>query len=133
VTEPENDHIGNVVQSLEQLLRARPERRGLDSDTVLALDIVTHALVFTGVEDGLSLWREALWGRKLPEQARAAVVRMLEYVMNAAARGEMSAIRDICDCLQRVVGQDVFRGSVPRIGGIRMVSQNPNRATEMPM
>jgi hypothetical protein len=126
VTEPENDHIGHVVQSLEQLLRARPEHRELDPDTVHALDIVTHALEFTGAEDGLSLWREALWGRKLPEQGRAAVVRMLEYVMSAAARGEMSAIRDICGCLQRVVGQDVFRGPVPGIGGIRTVSQNPN-------
>jgi hypothetical protein len=133
VTHPENDHIGHVMRSLEQLLRARPVRGELDRDTVFALDVVTHALEFTHAEDGLSLWREVLWGRRLPEPVRVAIVEMLEYVMSAAARGETSAIRDICDCLHRVVGQDVFGGSVPRIGGIRKISQNAGRPNGMSM
>ena len=127
MTDPENGRVALVVRSVERLLRDRPESGALDPDTVFALDIVTHALEFTRTTDGLPLWREALWGRRLPEQARVAVIRMLDYVMSAAARGETGAIRDICDCLNRVVGSDVFGGSVPHIGGIRRSSLNAGR------
>ena len=48
-----------------------PPRGGrLDRETVEALDVVTHALVFVGHPHGLDLWRDALWGRRLSAGAR---------------------------------------------------------------
>jgi len=118
VTYAQTSHIEHVVHSVEQRLRDRPEQGSLDADTVLALDIVTHAIEFTGVAGGLGLWREALWGRTLQEDARVAVVRMLEHVLRAAERGETNSITNICDCLQQVVRHDVF-GANAHIGGFR--------------
>lgn len=118
-------HIEHVVRSVKEQLRDRPDHGVLNSDTVLALDIVTHALEFTTAHDGFFLWREALWGRTLHEEAQVSLVRMLEHVLSAAERGEMSAITDICDCLQPVISPDVFRGSNAHIGGRRDRNRSP--------
>jgi len=126
VTDLESDRIRHIVLRLDRLIHVRPECGRLDSETAQALDIVTHALELTGVEQGLSLWREALWGRKLSEKARIAVVRLLEHVMNAAAEGDTAAIDDICGCLRRVVDRDAFVGSLQRIGGVGKHSAEPS-------
>lgn len=110
------EHIERVTRSVEQRIQERPDRGVLDAETVLALDIVMHALVFTEAEGGHSLWREALWQRALSERARAAVVLMLEHLMSAAARGEMGAVTEICNCLRAVVEPDVFRADQTRTG-----------------
>ncbi len=117
------DHIKHIVNSLETRLREAPASGRLDAETVLALDIVTHALEFTHSRDGLFLWREALWGHTLREDARLAVVKMLQHVLEAAERGDADAITDICDCLQQVVGHEVFGRSSNHIGGIRHSTQ----------
>jgi hypothetical protein len=119
----EKHGISDVMRWLERLVRDRPESGKLDPDTALAFDIVTHALEFTGIEDGLSLWREMLWRRTLPEQARVAVVRLLEYVISAAARGEMDVIDEICGCLRGIVDGSGFAAPARHMGGnLRMAA-----------
>ncbi len=102
------EHIEYVVRSIERRIRERPDFGVLDSQTVLALDVVMHALQYTHAKDGLLLWREALWRRTLSPQARSAIVEMMEYLMTAAANGEISAVTGICNCLQAVVDPHVF-------------------------
>jgi hypothetical protein len=104
-------HIDHVLRSVEQLLALRPERGELDRETILALDIVTHALEFTRVEGALSLWREALWGRRLPAQVRIAIIQLLHYLMSAAVSGDMGSITEVCGCLHKVIEPDVFKRS----------------------
>lgn len=113
----EKHRITDVIRWLERLVQVRPRTGKLDSDTALAFDIVTHALEFTGTENGLFLWREVLWRRTLPEQARLAVVQLLEYVISAAARGEMDVVDEICGCLRSVVDGSRFAAADRHIGG----------------
>jgi hypothetical protein len=113
------DHVEHVVKSVEHLVRNRPEGVALDHDTVLAFDVLTHALTFVGANQALETWRQAMWQRSVTDSAHAAIVAMLEYIMAAAARGEIEVVTKICDCLRDVVSPDVFgaRTEVPTAGG----------------
>jgi len=106
-------HIEHVVSSIESLVRNRREGAALDHDTVLAFDVLTHALTFVGAERALETWREAMWRRRVTDEARAAMIALLEYIMAAVARGEIEAVVKICDCLRDVVSPDVFGGRIP--------------------
>jgi hypothetical protein len=100
----ESSHrLQHLLAAIEQRLRERPEGGVLDPETVLALDIVHHALLFNDTADGLALWREALWGRRLAAAARDAVQHMLESMFAARDRGETDAAARICNCLQVVM------------------------------
>jgi hypothetical protein len=125
----ETHSISELMRWLEHLVRVRPETGKLDADTALAFDIVTHALEFTGTEDGLSLWREVLWRRTIPEPARVAVVRLLEHVISAAARGEMDVIDEICRCLRGIADGTGFAAAIRHmVGGLRMAAETePSR------
>jgi hypothetical protein len=103
VTHPVDREISDVVQEVESHIRRPAAAGALDRETVEALDVVTHALVFVRHPFGLELWREALWGRQLPDEARDAVVRMLEYLNDAVAQGRTQEVSRICDCLHLVV------------------------------
>ncbi|MEO7084735.1 MAG: hypothetical protein ABI442_04700 [Gemmatimonadaceae bacterium] len=112
----EYEHIAHVVRSVEQRIRSRPSDGVLDAETVLAYDIVTHALEFTGAPNALALWRETLLRREFPHDVRAAVTQLMEYLMAAVARGEMGAVTKICDCLGEVVDPYVFRAHSHKAG-----------------
>jgi hypothetical protein len=117
VTSSAHGHIEHVVRSVEHLVRDRPVVGAFDDETVLAFDVLMHALTFTHATNALDSWRAALWQRQVSDSARAAMVTMLEYIMAAAARGEMAAVLDICDCLRDVVNPDVFTGRRPAHAG----------------
>jgi hypothetical protein len=106
-------HIEHVVNSVEHLVRNRPEGGALDHNTVLAFDVLTHALTFVGANHALETWREAMWQRRVTDGAHAAMVALLEYIMAAVARGEIEVVVKICDCLRDVVSPDVFGGRTP--------------------
>jgi hypothetical protein len=109
MTPPGNRAIADLVQALERRLQ-RPATAGvLDRETVEALDVVNHALDFVRHPRGLDLWREALWERRLPEEARQAVVRMLEYLADALAQGKREEVSRICDCLHVIVREGLVR------------------------
>lgn len=108
----------SITQALEHQLSVRPTQGSFDPNVVLALDIVRHALEFSHTPDALALWREALWHRRLRPEARVAVLEMLEYALEAAARGELTAITNICDCLQQILSDGVFDSSA-RVGGVQ--------------
>lgn len=99
MTVPQSRYIARIVDLIESRIRERPTAGLLDSETVDALDVVNHALSFTRHPRALELWREALWQRKLSDGTRQAVVEMFEYLHAAVARGETSAVAQICDCL----------------------------------
>jgi len=93
-------NIHQIVDQIERQISERPEEGTLPRAQVEALDVVYHALVFNHHPRGLALWREALWQRRLPEEARQAVVEMLKHVSGAVAHGEAQAASRICNCLQ---------------------------------
>lgn len=92
-------HIAGVVQNIEDRIKAHRKGAILQRDTVEAIDIVHHAVTFVGHPRALELWREALWERRLARGAKQAIIEMLEYLLEAVARGEFSAVSRICDCL----------------------------------
>jgi hypothetical protein len=92
--------IDAIVSTLEQRIREGSTEGILDPEAVEALDAVTHALCFVEEPEGLSLWREALWNRRLVGPAKQALASMLEYLNKAVARGENDAVSQICDCLE---------------------------------
>jgi hypothetical protein len=88
-----------VVTGLERQIAQRPDTGVLGRETVHALDVVYHALVFTKHPAGLRLWREALWNRRIDAEARGAVERMLGHLDAEVAAGNAGAVGAICDCL----------------------------------
>jgi hypothetical protein len=105
--------LQHVLSSVEARIRDRPDRGTLDPETVLALDIVQHALNFTHQPDALQLFREALWERTVADRTKAAVTRMMEHIVEATDRGEVDAASKICNCLETVTDPDIFRGGLP--------------------
>ncbi|HWU89463.1 MAG TPA: hypothetical protein VN253_19515 [Kofleriaceae bacterium] len=105
--------LQHVLSSVEQRIRNRPEQGVLDPETVLALDIVQHALSFTNHAEALSLFREALWRRQVTDGTRAAVRQMMKHIIEAMNRGEGDAASRICNCLHAVTDPDIFRGGLP--------------------
>ena len=105
-----HDHqIAEIISTIEHGIRKQPCAGLLDHETVEALDVIHHALVFVHHPRGNELWREALWHRRLSVETRQALTQMLEYLTEAVARGETQAVSQICDCLQVFVGSN--RGS----------------------
>lgn len=102
--------LRHVLLSVELRIRNRPNRGVLDPDTVLALDIVQHALSFTSHPEALELFREALWQRRLTDDVRTAMRQMMEHIIEATNRGEEDAASKICDCLEALADPEVFRG-----------------------
>ncbi len=75
----------------------------LPGDVVQAIDVVHHALEFTGDPRGLALWREAVYSGTIAPDARTAVREMLVYLNDAVLRGEGDHVSEICDCLEHVM------------------------------
>jgi len=92
--------IPAVVATLERNIACPHDTPVLARDTVQALDVVYHALVFTRHPAGLRLWREALWNQRLDLEARRAVERMLGHLDAEVATGNAGAIGAICNCLE---------------------------------
>jgi hypothetical protein len=106
-------HINNVVASIR--VRVEAPRRGekLDKDTVEAIDIVHHGLVFTRHARGMELWRSALWLRRVEPEAEESLRAMLVYLLAAVARGELQEVSKICDCLHEIMPpRDAFQPSM---------------------
>src|SRR5947209_3754858 len=97
-------HIAEVISKIEHDIRKQPRVGLLDHETVQALDVVHHALIFAHHPRGNELWREALWHRRFSVETREALTQMLEYLTEAVTRGETQAVSEICDCLQVFVG-----------------------------
>ena len=112
MNDAQRSQLQHVLSSVEQRIRGRISRGVLDSETVLALDIVQHALSFTNQADALLLFREALWERKVTDRTSAAIRQMMEHIIEAGNRGEEDAASSICNCLQAVTDPDIFRGGV---------------------
>jgi hypothetical protein len=110
MTTAQAEHVRAVARSVEERINDRPDYGVLDNETVSALDIVAHALTFAKPPDALTLWRDALWRRRLSETSRAALNELLTYIVGEAARGEMRTVSDICNCLEAVVDLDVRAG-----------------------
>ena len=105
--------VRHVLSSVEQRVRGRAAQGVLDSDTVLALDIIQHALTFTNQPDALLLFREALWERTVSDRTSAAIRQMMEYIVEATNHGEADAASSICNCLHAVTDPDIFEGGIP--------------------
>src|SRR6266849_334407 len=93
--------IAEVISTIEHGIRKQPCAGLLDHEAVVALDVVYHALVFVHPARGYELWH-----RRLSVETRQALSQMLEYLMEAVARGETEAVSQICDCLQVFVGSN---------------------------
>jgi hypothetical protein len=91
--------IPAVVAGLERQIACPRNAPVLARETVEALDVVYHALVFTRHRGGLRLWREALWNGRMDPEARQAVERMLCHLDVEVAAGNAGAIGAICNCL----------------------------------
>jgi hypothetical protein len=96
-------HINNVVASIRTRVEAPRRSEKLDKDTVEAIDIVHHGLVFTRHERGMELWRSALWQRRVEPEAEESLRAMLVYLLAAVARGELEEVSKICDCLHEIM------------------------------
>jgi hypothetical protein len=94
--------IPAVVADIERQIAQRPDAGVVGCETVHALDVIYHALVFTGHPAGLRLWREALWNRQIDPEARCAVERMMGHLDAEVASGNTEAVGTICDCLYRL-------------------------------
>lgn len=115
-TEPLESHLAEVIARIRVAL-CSPARDGLlPPDCVDAVDIVAHGLDFAGHPDGLSLWREALWGQRLVPEAVVAIEVLGEHVTAAAQRGEWAAITAICDCLDELLEPSLL--ATHHVGGI---------------
>ena len=106
------NHAERVARFVELQITAPSRSDVPDTQTVLAFDILTHALSYAKPEGSMVLWRTALWQRTLPEPARSAVVHMIEQVVSQHARGQINAAAEICNCLNAVIGPHI--GGVPR-------------------
>jgi hypothetical protein len=95
--------VARIVEELESQLRRTPTQGVLDRQAVEALDVVGHALAFTGHPRALVLWRDALWKQELGADARNAVTAMLGSMTKAAGEGRDDEISRICDCLHVVI------------------------------
>jgi hypothetical protein len=91
--------VPTVVANLERRIAHRPDAGVLGRETVHALDVIYHALVFTGHPAGLRLWREALWNGHIDAEAQRAVELMLGHLDAEVAAGNAGAVGAICDCL----------------------------------
>jgi hypothetical protein len=91
--------LGNTLALVERGIGDRPDHGLLPHDSVQALDVLYHALVFTGVSDALSTWRTALWERTLTDQGRTAVAGMLNYLNGEVQAGRDESVSGVCDCL----------------------------------
>lgn len=96
----DDSHFVEIVDRLERHISERPATGSIGPETVEALDVLNHALVFASHPRALELWREALWNGRLLNGARQAIVVMFEYLAEATARGESEEVSRICDCLQ---------------------------------
>lgn len=99
----QQSHINNVILSLRNRIEAPRSGEKLDKDSVEAIDIVHHALVFARHARGMELWRKALWEQKLDWEAERSTREMLEYLLAAVARGDLEEVSRICDCLHEVM------------------------------
>ena len=85
-SEQATSHSAYVVDMVNFLIQTRPEQGALNGDCVLAMDILMHALKFCNLPDGLTIWREALWQRRLPSPGRQAIVEMIDDIVAANDR-----------------------------------------------
>jgi hypothetical protein len=92
-------NIPAVIAGLEHEITQRSPRGELGRDATHALDVVYHALVFTGHPNGLRLWREALWNHHIDTEALRAIEQMLQHLDVEVAAGNADAISAVCDCL----------------------------------
>ena len=106
-------HINNVVTSIRARVEAPRTNEKLDKDTVEAIDIVHHGLVFSRHERGMELWRSALWRRRVEPEAEESLRAMLVYLLAAVARGDLQEVSRICDCLHEIMPpQEAFQPSI---------------------
>jgi len=105
--------VGELVGSIERVIRERPRQGALGPQAVLAMDALMHALIFSAEPRALELWREALWEGRLSDGSRAVLSRMLEHITVAVARGEHDAAGAICNCLRAVMEPNAFAGIEP--------------------
>jgi len=96
-------HINNVVASIRARVEAPRAGEKLSKDTVEAIDIVHHGLIFSRHQRGMELWRSALWQRQVEPEAEESLRAMLVYLLAAVARGELEAVSKICDCLHEIM------------------------------
>jgi hypothetical protein len=103
-------HIDNVVAGIRARIEAPRSGEKLEKDSVEAVDIVHHALVFTRHQRGMELWRSALWDQQFDSEAEQATRSMMEYLLAAVARGDLEEVSRICDCLHEIMPpQEVHR------------------------
>ncbi|TMQ14057.1 MAG: hypothetical protein E6J90_03105 [Deltaproteobacteria bacterium] len=112
MTDAQQAQLEHILSSVEHRIRHRPDRGVLDPETVLALDIVQHALSFTKHAEALALFREVLWQRRVADSTRVAVRQMMEHIMESMNRGALDAASKICNCLHAVTDPDIFRGGL---------------------
>lgn len=96
-------HVNNVIAGLRSRIEAPRTGEKLDKDSVEAVDIVHHALVFTRHERGMELWRAALWEQRFDAEAEQAARAMLDYLLAAVTRGDLDEVSRICDCLHEIM------------------------------
>lgn len=108
-------HISNVVAGIRNRIEGPRTAEKLDKEAVEAIDILHHALVFTHHEQGMDIWRKALWGRHLDPEGEHSIRAMMDYLLAAAARGDFEEASRICDCLDEVMPpKEVFQSEMAR-------------------
>lgn len=111
--------VADTVERLRRDVAKRPsEAARLGPSTVLALDVLYHALMFVEHPEGLSIWRTALWEGRLEEPGVVAITALLEHLNAAVAAGEAHRVTEICDCLEELMDPN----AVPRerVGGLAL-------------
>ena len=111
-------HINNVLGSIRARIEAPRSGEKLDKDSVEAVDIVHHALVFTRHPRGMELWRSALWDQKFDAEAELATRSMMDYLLAAVARGDIEEVSRICDCLHEIMPAQWERRSEAAAGDV---------------
>lgn len=118
-------HLARIVARIELSIAQFPPDGRTDVECIHALDVLTHALDFVDHPEGLSIWREALWKRRLHPDGYRALTKMLEHLQAEVALGHVAAASEICDCLEDLVDPDVTPR--PRVGGLRRAGVTTNK------
>lgn len=86
---------------IERLARdvGRRTDGSLSPDAVEAVDVVNHALVYSGHPDGRRVWTDVIRTGRLTEEAEQAVTTLVDGINQAVRMGDVSDIVEICDCL----------------------------------
>jgi hypothetical protein len=98
-----DEGLGVVVEKVRTDVTKRAPDGQLLRPAVEALDVVSHALLFTHSPDGLHEFREALWHGRLAPGAEQAVRTMVGHLRAEVAAGNEAAVSEVCDCLHSIV------------------------------